>query len=257
MDGTATVTLTGAGGTAPLSYTFNGVTNGSGVFAGIPAGLAYAWSVTDANLCGPVTGTLDVTEPTLVTGSAAITTPITCNGGTATVTLIGAGGTGAISYTFNGVTNVTGIFAGIPAGVAYPWSITDANLCGPVTGTLDVTEPAIVTASASITTPISCNGGGTATIRLTGAGGTGAISYTFNGVTNATGIFAGIPAGVAYPWSITDANLCGPVTGTLDVTEPAVVTGSAAITTPITCNGGTATVTLNWCWRNRSHIIYI
>ena len=114
---------------------------------------------------------LNVTEPVVVTGSAAITTPIICNGGTATVTLIGAGGTGAISYTFNGVTNATGIFAGIPAGVAYPWSITDANLCGPVTGTLDVTEPVVVTGSAAITTPIICNGG-TATVTLTGAGGT-------------------------------------------------------------------------------------
>ena len=73
----------------------------------------------------------------VVTGSAAITTTIICNGGAATITLTGVGGTGAISYTFNGVTNATGIFAGIPAGVAYPWSITDVNLCGPVTGTLD------------------------------------------------------------------------------------------------------------------------
>jgi gliding motility-associated-like protein len=242
--GIATVTLTGAGGTAPLSYTFNGVTNATGIFAGVTAGVAYPWSITDANLCGPFTGTLTVTEPAVVTGSAAITTAIACNGvGTATVTLTGAGGTAPLSYTFNGVTNATGIFAGIPVGVAYPWSITDANLCGPVTGNLTVTEPAVLTGSAAITTAILCNSG-TATVTLTGAGGTAPLSYTFNGMTNATGIFAGIPAGVAYPWSVTDANLCGPVTGTLTVTEPTAVTGSAAITTAILCNGGTATVTL-------------
>jgi len=47
------VTLTGTGGTAPLSYTFNGITNATGIFAGIPAGVAYAWSVTDARNCTP------------------------------------------------------------------------------------------------------------------------------------------------------------------------------------------------------------
>ncbi len=241
--GTATVTLIGGGGTAPLSYTFNGVTNATGIFSGIPAGVAYAWSITDVSLCGPVSGTLDVTQPLALTGSASVTTPITCNGGTATVTLIGGGGTAPLSYTFNGVTNATGIFAGIPAGAAYAWSITDASLCGPVSGTLDVTQPLALTGSASVTTPITCNGG-TATVTLIGGGGTAPLSYTFNGVTNATGIFAGIPAGAAYAWSITDASLCGPVSGTLDVTQPLALTGSASVTTPITCNGGTATVTL-------------
>ncbi len=241
--GTATVTITGAGGTGPMSYTFNNVTNGTGIFTGIGAGTGYAWSITDANNCGPVTGTLNVTQPAAVTGSAAITTEILCNGGTATVTLTGAGGTGLLSYTFNNVTNGTGVFTGIVAGTGYAWSITDANNCGPVTGTLNVTQPAAVTGSAAVTTAILCNGG-TATVTLTGAGGTGLLSYTFNNVTNGTGVFTGIAAGTGYSWSITDANNCGPVTGTLNVTQPAAVTGSAAVTTAILCNGGIATVTL-------------
>jgi hypothetical protein len=32
---------------------------------------------------------------------------------------------------------------------------------------------------------------------------------------------------------VTDVNSCGPVAGTLDVTQPAAVTGSASVTTPI------------------------
>jgi gliding motility-associated-like protein len=241
--GTGTVTLTGAGGTAPLSYTFNGVTNATGVFNGITVGAAYAWSITDANACAPATGTLAVTEPPVITGSATVTTAILCNGGTGTVTLTGAGGTAPLSYTFNGVTNATGVFNGITVGAAYAWSITDANACTPVTGTLAVTEPAVITGSATVTTPILCKGG-TGTVTLTGAGGTAPLSYTFNGVTNATGVFNGIAAGAAYAWSITDANACAPATGTLAVTEPAIITGSATVTTAILCNGGTGTVTL-------------
>jgi gliding motility-associated-like protein len=241
--GTATVTITAAGGTAPLSYTFDGVTNATGIFTGITAGTGYAWSVTDANSCTPVTGTLDVTEPAAITGSASVTTAIACNGGTATVTLVAAGGTAPYSYTFDGVTNATGIFAGITAATGYAWSITDANSCAPATGTLDVTEPLAITGSASVTTAIACNGG-TATVTLVAAGGTTPYSYTFNGVTNTTGIFTGITAATGYAWSITDVNSCTPATGTLDVTEPAAITASAAVTTAILCNAGTGTVTI-------------
>lgn len=241
--GTATVTLSGNGGTPPLSYTFNGETNATGIFTGIAAKSGYLWSITDANNCGPVTGTLDVTEPPLLTGSATVTTPIECNGGTATITLTGNGGTLPLSYTFNGVTNATGIFPGISAGTAYSWSITDANNCGPVSGTLDVTEPPVITGSASVDVPILCNGG-TGTIKITGGGGTPPLSYNFNGNTNTTGIFSGVTAGSGYIWSVTDANGCSPVTGTIDLTEPAVITGSASITSPILCNGGTGIVTL-------------
>jgi gliding motility-associated-like protein len=235
--GTATVTLSGTGGIAPLSYTFNGVTNATGIFSGIPAGTGYAWSITDASLCTPATGTLDVTEPTAISGSASVTTSITCNGGTAEVTLTGSGGTPPLSYTFNGVTNITGIFSGITAGAGYVWSITDANLCAPATGTLDVTEPAAVTGSASVTTTIICNGG-TAEVTITGSGGTAPLSYTFDGVTNGTGIFSGIPAGTGYAWSITDANLCGPVTGALDVTEPPALSGTITSQTNVSTFGG-------------------
>jgi len=241
--GTATVTITGSGGTPPLSYTFNGVTNSTGIFPGIPAGSSYSWSITDANSCGPFTGTLGVTEPAALTGSASITTAILCNGGTGTVTLTGSGGTTPLSYTFNGVTNTTGVFSGIAAGAGYAWSITDANGCGPVTGTLPVTEPAIITGSAAVTVPVLCNGG-TATVKLTGGGGTAPLSYTFNGVTNTTGIFSGIASGTGYIWSITDANSCTPATGSLDVPQPAVITGSASVTAMILCHGGTATITL-------------
>ena len=241
--GTATVTITALDGTVPLSYTFNGVTNSTGVFAGIAAGPGYAWNVTDANNCGPFTGTLAVTQPALLTGSAAVTTPVPCFGGNATVTLTSSGGTNPVSYTFNGVTNTTGIFSGIPAGTGFAWSITDAAACGPVTGTLNVLQPPVITGSATVTIPVPCNGG-TGTVRITGAGGTAPLSFTLNGITNTTGIFTGITAGPGYLWSISDVNGCTPVTGTIDLTEPPLLTGSAAVTAEIICHGGTATVTL-------------
>ncbi len=241
--GTAIVTLTGSGGTSPLTYTFNGISNDTGIFTGIPAGNGYSWSITDANNCGPVSGVINVTEPPPINGAASVTTAIECHGGTATVRLTGGGGTAPLTYTFNGISNDTGIFTGIPAGSAYTWIITDSRGCGPVTGTLDVTEPAVITGSAMILVPVQCNSG-TATVQLTGGGGTAPLTYTFNGISNETGIFTGISAGNGYIWSITDANNCSPVTGVTDISEPPVISTAASVATEITCHGGTATVTI-------------
>ncbi len=250
--GNATITMTAGGGTTPYTYTFNGssvtTVNTTQTFS-VVAGLGYAWSVTDANSCGPVTGTLDVTEPALLSGGASETSPILCNGGNATITMTAGGGTTPYTYTFNGssvtTVNTTQTFS-VVAGLGYAWSVTDANSCGPVTGTLDVTEPALLSGGASETSPILCNGGN-ATITMTAGGGTTPYTYTFNGssvtTVNTTQTFS-VVAGLGYAWSVTDANSCGPVTGTLDVTEPALLSGGASETSPILCNGGNATITM-------------
>ena len=184
--GTATVTITAAGGTGALSYTFDGVTNATGIFTHA-AGTSLPYSVTDANNCTAATGTFNVVEPAVISVSNVSQSTIPCNGGTATVTITAAGGTGALSYTFDGVTNATGIFTHA-AGTSLPYSVTDANNCTAATGTFNVVEPAAISVSNVSQSTIPCNGG-TATVTITAAGGTGALSYTFDGVTNATGIF--------------------------------------------------------------------
>ena len=242
--GTGTVTIIATGGTAPLSYTFNGVTNATGIFTGVSAGNNLSYSVTDANSCTAVTGNINVTQPTAISvSSAAVSSPILCNGGTGTVKITATGGTAPLSYTFNGVTNATGIFTGVSAGNNLGYSVTDANSCTAVTGTLNVTQPAAISvSSATVTSPILCNGG-TGTVTITATGGTTPLSYTFNGVTNATGIFTGVSAGNNLGYSVTDANSCTAVTGNINVTQPtAISVSSATVTSPILCNGGTGTV---------------
>ncbi len=237
---TATVTVTAQGGTGNYTYYFNGVSNATGVFSGIYAGTDYNWSVTDENDCED-SGTLDVSEPTLLDGDASVTTAIDCNGETATVTVTAQGGTGNYTYYFNGVSNATGVFSGIYAGTDYNWSVTDENDCED-SGTLDVSEPTLLDGDASVTTAIDCNGE-TATVTVTAQGGTGNYTYYFNGVSNATGVFSGIYAGTDYNWSVTDENDCED-SGTLDVSEPTLLDGDASVTTAIDCNGETATVTV-------------
>jgi gliding motility-associated-like protein len=243
--GTAIVTIVANGGTPPYSYTFNGQTNATGLFIGVSAGLAKPYSITDASNCGPVTGNVNVVQPPLLAlTSAAISSPILCNGGTATVTIVANGGTAPYSYTFNGQTNATGIFTGVLPGFAKPYSITDANNCGPITGIIDVVQPPVLAlTSAAVTTPILCNGG-TASVKITADGGTAPYSYTFNGQTNSTGLFTGVLPGLAKPYSITDANTCGPITGSLTITQPLAPAPPVATTIQPTCLVSTGTITV-------------
>ena len=83
------------------------------------------------------------------------------------------------------------------------------------------------------------------------------MSFTFNGVTNTTGVFTGVLAGTAYAWSITDANSCGPVTGTLNV-SPAICSNW------LSCNNHANSLLWRYCyrhtyrsWRHTSLVIYI
>jgi hypothetical protein len=209
--GTATLTVSGNGGTSPYIAT--------GVYT-VTAG-SYSYTITDANGCTATTSII-VTQPTVLTATSIITTPIACNGGTATVTVSGNGGTSP--YTATGVYTVT-------AG-SYSYVITDAKGCTATTSIV-VTQPTVLTATSIITTPIACNGG-TATVTVSGNGGT--IPYT------ATGVYT-VTAG-SYSYTITDAKGCTATTSIV-VTQPTVLAASSAITTPIACNGGTATVTVS------------
>src|SRR5690606_8055866 len=173
--------VTASGGTAPLSYTLNpgAVTNGTGNFTGLTAGV-YTVSVSDANACGPVvTGNITISEPAALTVTGTSSTSATCNGtwgGTITVTA--SGGTAPLSYTLNpgAVTNGTGNFTGWTAGV-YTASVSDANACGPVvTGNITINEPAAITITGTSSTDITCNGANDGTITVTASGEIGRAS---------------------------------------------------------------------------------
>jgi gliding motility-associated-like protein len=209
--GSAVVTISATGGTAPYS--------GTGTFS-VVAG-TYTYTVTDANLCSSTT-TILISQPTALTSASVISTPIACNGGSAVVTVSASGGTGA----YNGTGNFT-----VNAGT-YTYTVTDANLCISTT-TIVITQPATLAAASVISTPIACNGG-SAVVTVSATGGTGA--YT------GTGTFT-VSAGT-YNYTVTDANGCASTT-TIVVTEPAILAASSVLTTPIACNGGTAVVTVS------------
>nr|WP_319511266.1 HYR domain-containing protein [uncultured Draconibacterium sp.] len=239
--GSAMVTLSANGGTAPYSYTFNGVNDADGVIANVTAG-TYNWSVTDARNCAPVTGTIVIAEPTKVTATIAITNEIDCNGQTGEVTITANGGIPPYEYIFNGVTQSSNVFTGILAGNNLAWSVRDANGCEFITGSpVNMVAPDALSASAT-PTHLQCYNDNSGSIELTVTGGTMPYSFAWdNGAGNVED-----PSGLAansYSVTITDAKGCT-TAATATVNQPAELTASVDAT-PILCNGEIAGIQIN------------
>jgi gliding motility-associated-like protein len=237
---TGEIDITAADGTAPYNYAWTG----TGVIptaedqTGLTGG-SYSVIVTDVNGCTSTSLPITLSEPLALNGSASVTTAIECNGNSATVTLAGSGGTGLLSYMFNGVTNTTGIFSGIPAGVAYAWSVTDANSCGPLSGTIDVTEPAAINI-AGLVTNASALGGTDGAIDITVSGGIPSYSFLWttvdgSGLNPAAEDQAVLTAGT-YNVVVTDGNSCIS-NRNFTVFEPVTLLIDA-IVTDVKCNAG-------------------
>ena len=162
-----------------------------------------------------------------------------CNGGTSTISVAAGGGTPAYQYSLNGGANqVSNVFTNLVAG-SYTIVVTDANNCTTST-TLTITEPTLLTATAT-STAVLCFGG-TADITVTANGGTPAYQYSINGGANqASNVFTNLIAG-SYTIVVTDANNCTTST-TLTITEPTLLTATAT-STAVLCFGGTADITV-------------
>jgi gliding motility-associated-like protein len=200
--GQAIVLVNGAGGTPPYS--------GNGTFFEFAG--TYTYTLTDQNGCTGST-TINVPQPAPFIATATITNPIPCNGGQATVVVTGTGGTAP--YTGTGTFNVT-------AGT-YTYTLIDANGCTATT-TITVTQPAVLNATATIISPILCNGG-SATVQVTATGG----SIPYSGVGNFS-IVAG-----NYTYLVSDANGCN-TSVSINVPQPTLLVTNV-IPTNISCFG--------------------
>ena len=165
-------------------------------------------------------------------------TDVLCNGAsTGSITATPTSGASPWDFVW---TNASGVIIGstmnvtsntlsnLPAGV-YNVTVTDNAGCVS-TAQRTITQPTLLTAASSATT-ILCNGG-SSTVTVTAAGGTG--PYT------GTGTFT-VTAGT-YNYTVTGANGCTATT-TITVAQPTLLTAASSATT-ILCNGGSSTVTV-------------
>lgn len=240
--------LTVAGGTAPYAFAWsNGQTTED--LNNISVG-TYTVEVTDANGC-IISTSVTISEPTAMAATVNII-DVACNGdATGSIDLNVTGGTGAYRYLWsNGATtqNISGLVAG-----DYSVTIEDANGCQ-LEQVYSVNEGVAITLSSTII-EVSCPGGNDGFIDLTASGGTGLLSYSWNGGIHTSEDINNLTAG-EYTVVVTDGVGCS-ASATITVPEPEAITiaeniiavackGDASGAIDIVVSGGTAPYSYLW-----------
>ncbi len=224
--GTATVTLNTSGGTAPISFTLNGVKNSSGVFNGVLAGNSLIYNITDSNQCGPLTGTIDVIQPPAIILNA-IPANVTCKGAAnGSINLTVTNGKAPFTYVWTGPGSFSATsedLSGLSGGT-YNVTVTDANGCTKTTSTTVEESSALLsltTIPKMATKSVSINGSNTlgttgGSIDLTVSGGTAPFTYSWsgqNGFTASTEDLTDLSGGI-YTVTVSDAFGCSTTAST-------------------------------------------
>ncbi|QTN37776.1 SprB repeat-containing protein [Cryomorphaceae bacterium] len=242
--GSGSVDLVVSGGTPNYSYVWSNGDAGStaGPITLVAGNGTYGLTVTDANGC-EYTNSYTLTAPASIAITETIT-PTSCNSGSDTYSPDGSvsvsvtGGTAPYVYSWNGgMTTTSNSLSGLAAGATVSVVVTDANGCS-ATESYNVGEAPAVTVIDDIVNNTACAKGTAGEIHITASGGTGALSYAWegpNGPVAGTTDLLNLVSG-NYSLTITDANGCEfdfPFF-VADGTDPATV---ALTLGNVTCNG--------------------
>ncbi|MFC2107443.1 PKD domain-containing protein, partial [Bacteroidota bacterium] len=209
-----TITVVGGGGTPPLSYTLqpDGVTNSTGYFDGLDAGV-YSVEVTDTNLCAvAITPDITILNPDSIIIDSTQFVDNTCfDTINATISVYASGGTGSLYYTLwpagTPIQTNNGVFTSLAAGTYYV-TVTDSIGC-PADTSIDftVTNPPPISIVSVLFTHVTCNDSTNGTITVNASGGTLPLEYTLTpgNIVNNSGHFTGLAADT-YLVSVTDSN---------------------------------------------------
>ncbi len=220
------LTATVIGGTAPYTYTWLPTGGNSTVAANLCAGV-YTLVVMD-NLSQTATSTYTLTQPAVLSTSLVAVSNASCYGSAnASATVAAFGATSPYTYTWSPVGGSTTIATGLAAGI-YSCSIKDANNCSVSVVTVNITQPAQITGTAS--SPGICSGN---TVVLNGVGAT---SYTWTSPVN-----NGVPFSptITSTYSVSGTNSITGCSGTGTVLVTVDVTPTVAVNNQTICAGQT------------------
>jgi trimeric autotransporter adhesin len=232
------VTFSGAGGSAPYTFTYNvnggasqtvTTVTGNSVQVAVPTTLSGTYTynllaVSDASatVCSNVqTGVATITVNPLPTATIAGTTSICQNGAQPNVTFTGANGTAPYTFTYNvngganqTITTLAGnaITLAVPTSIAGTFtynliSVTDASSTSCTnnqTGSATITVNPMPTATISGTSTVCQNDPTNQVVTFTGANGTApyVFTYTLNGGANQTITSTGNTATITVPTTV-------------------------------------------------------
>lgn len=229
---TGSISASGSNGTAPYTYSLDGVNfQTSGIFDSLSAG-NYTVTVKDANGCLALQN-VTLTEPGQMDITLLNTTPASCFNTTDGSVDIDVSG-GATPYQFawsNGAATQNLINVG---GGNYTVTVTDNNGC---TATLTVTvgqSPPMFLDIESIQN-VQCNGSDDAFINVSVSGGTPQYVYLWSTGSNTEDLINIGPG--SYAITVVDNNNCS-LSDTYTITAPSALIASILSTGNAVCNNG-------------------
>ena len=228
-----------AGGTPGYSYSWS-PSGGTAITAtGLAAG-SYVCTITDTRGCTGAQA-VTITQPTLLTATTSQINEACFGNTNASASVNPTGGTAGYLYSWTPSGGSGAVATGLSIGV-YTCTITDAHLCTAVE-TFNITEPALLTSTATSHTNVSCFGGSNGSAVVTVAGGTSAYTYSWSPSGGATATGTGLTAG-AYTCSVTDAHGCTAST-TFNITQPTALTATISQTNDVCFGAATAAATVS------------
>jgi len=231
--------LTASGGTAPYNYNWaitpaNTTTTATGLASG-----TYSVVVGDASGCS-ATYTVNVPQTTNTFVITPAQTNAKCFGSSdGSCTATPSGGTAPYAHIWS-TSQTTPSVSNLAAG-NYTVLVTDANGCTQ-TAAFTITQPTVLSATASVLNNASCFGTSDGSAIANGAGGTAPYGYSWNSApVQNTQTANNLPAGT-YSVIVTDANGCT-TPSSATITQPTAINLSET-TTMASCgqSDGTATV---------------
>ncbi|MFD2788818.1 hypothetical protein ACFS1K_03475, partial [Arenibacter antarcticus] len=249
-DATVGLTITASvssGGQAPFQFRINGgAYQSNNIFSGLTPG-TYTVGVIDNKNC---TDTETITiNPKLIV-NASLDKDLDCSiSPDAEIIISIANGNPAYTYEvfldgtiFQASTAVPVspfIYSTSTAG-AYEFIISDTSGCTLTSNTIIVSSNVPPTAVPVVTNPL-CATAATGSVNLNITGGTAPYQIVFNGNAPSTQmVYTGLTDG-SYNYSVVDAKGCE-TTGTVNLTDPAVLALSTAVSQDYTCTTGAATI---------------
>jgi SprB repeat len=224
-----TITATGAGGIGPYQYSINGGPfQSSNIFTGLATGV-YTIRVQDNTGCtNSTTASVGSVGGPSVTASS---TQSACGINDGVITAFASGGTPGYTYSLDGIFYQPGAsFSGRGAG-NYVVYVKDINGC---VGTTRVTVINTSGLSLNISSSASSCGANNGTITATATGGSGALSYSKDGITyQGSNVFTALGAG-SYTIYVKDGANCI-VTRTVNLVNPSTLSLTATVVVQATC----------------------
>lgn len=235
---TGSITIAAAGGTAPYTYSIDGINFQPGnTFVNLPAGL-YTVTVKDVNNCSNIAqvNVLNVNGPT----TTYTKTDATCGSNTGTITANGTGGVAPLTYSINGTTfQTSNFFTGINAGT-YTLTVKDVNGCTNAISVIILSANAPAVSGIPASTFCNTNNG---SITAIGTGGTPPLQYSINGSTyQSASLFSNLANGV-YTLYVKDANGC--ITSVSVTVPTTALPAISATSTVATCGNANGSITAN------------